>query len=227
MNMFFCCVKRKLVVAVAVVASLLVTGCAQNFTPITKQGSKGNGLNSHISDLNICQIFEREPEWFDAAVIMEDKFGTPIPMAMAIVKQESSFVHNARPIKRNAAGRGIGYKSTAYGYSQALTGTWDDFKKVAKRRVDRTDFADSLLFIGWYTSLSKQELNLPWRKAADHYLAYHEGRTGYRQKRHEGKTALLNIADKVAKQTSQYSKQLRGCRTALAKQSRLGQYAKN
>ena len=217
----------KLISLVGIVVVLTLTGCAQNFTPITKQNLAKTNSKSHISELSLCDIFKREPEWYTAAANMENKWGTPIPMAMAIVKQESSFIHNARPIRKNAAGRKIGFASSAYGYSQALDGTWADFKKVAGGRVDRTDFADSLQFIGWYTSLSKQELSLSWRKASEHYLAYHEGRTGYSRGRHEGKTALLNIADKVEKQAKVYQKQLKNCRSELEEQSRFSLYAKN
>ena len=42
-------------------------------------------------------------------------------------------------------------RSSAYGYAQALEGTWDDYRKDTGRRgADRDDFADSSDFIGWY-----------------------------------------------------------------------------
>ena len=75
--------------------------------------------------------------------------------------------------------------------------------------------------------LSKQELALSWKKVAEHYLAYHEGRGGFKRGRHEGKTALLNIADKVENQAKTYQNQLRSCeRTLKRKNGRFGLFAK-
>lgn len=164
---------------------------------------------------DICKIFEEHPNWYVDAVDMEEKWGTPISLAMSFVKYESAFVSNARPIKKDEKGNKIGYLSSAYGYAQALDGTWGDFKKITRRRVARTDFGDALQFIGWYTSLSNEELNFDYSDVYNHYLAYHEGRGGYARGRHKGKSFLLNYAKKVAKQAQIYEEQLAFCQSDL------------
>lgn len=48
---------------------------------------------------NLCDIFKEKPSWYDDAKDMEDEWGTPVHVAMAFIKQESSFIHDARPPK--------------------------------------------------------------------------------------------------------------------------------
>ena len=69
---------------VAVLGSVLLAGCA---TAPPKQQN------------NLCEIFREKSGWYDDAKDMEEKWGTPIHVAMAIIKQESSFRHDAKPPK--------------------------------------------------------------------------------------------------------------------------------
>ncbi len=69
---------------VCALAVLVLAGCST--TPPKQQN-------------NICDIFREKPSWYDDAVDMEEEWGTPIHVAMAFVKQESSFIHDARPPK--------------------------------------------------------------------------------------------------------------------------------
>ena len=48
---------------------------------------------------NLCEIFREKPDWYSDAKEMQDDWGTPIQVAMAFVKQESAFRHDARPPK--------------------------------------------------------------------------------------------------------------------------------
>ena len=51
---------------------------------------------------NLCQIFREKPEWHKAALKMNEKWGTPVHVVMAMMYQESSFVHDAQPPMRQA-----------------------------------------------------------------------------------------------------------------------------
>ncbi len=57
---------------------------------------------------------------------------------------------NARPARRLIFGLISGPRpSSAYGYSQALDGTWNDYLSENKKQfASRTDFSDSVDFIG-------------------------------------------------------------------------------
>ena len=62
---------------------------------------------------------------------------------MATIYTESSFRHNAKPPRKWYLGFIPGKRaSSAYGYSQALDGTWDRYQKETGRwGASRTDFA--------------------------------------------------------------------------------------
>jgi hypothetical protein len=132
---------------------------------------------------------------------------------MATIYQESKFVRNARTPHRFALGViPMGRQSSAYGYSQALDGTWDEYKRgpgkdYAKR--DRID--DATDFMGWYMDLSERELGIPKWDARNQYLAYHEGRSGYARGTYNDKSWLLRVADEVAARSDQYQIQLAAC----------------
>ena len=46
---------------------------------------------------NLCQIFREKPDWHKAALRMNERWGTPVHVVMAMMYQESSFVHDAQP----------------------------------------------------------------------------------------------------------------------------------
>lgn len=180
---------------------LLLAGCA---TPPPKDQS------------NICQMFRDNDDWYRDAKAMRKRWGTPISLAMAIVKFESSFVHDAQPPKEYMLGFiPWGRVSSAYGYSQALDGTWDEYQNATGDGGSRTNFGDALQFIGWYTHQSKSELGIPYTNAYQHYLAYHEGRGGYRRGTYNKKPALKKIARRVDTQAQRYRQQLLNCSKSL------------
>ena len=74
---------------------------------------------------------------------MEKTWGVPVHVPMAMMFQESSFRHNARPPRRKILGIIPGSRpSNARGYSQALTATWNDYQEeTGNRRASRTNFA--------------------------------------------------------------------------------------
>lgn len=167
---------------------------------------------------DVCRIFEQNEDWYEDAKDMRKRWGTPMSLAMAMVKHESSFVHDARPPKDYFLGIiPWGNISSAYGYSQALDGTWDDYQRATGDGGSRTDFGDSLQFIGWYTAASKRELGIPYSDAYSHYLAYHEGRGGYKKGSYKSKPGLKKVATRVNNLAKKYRAQLLRCTPALEK----------
>ena len=61
--------------------------------------------------------------------------------------------------KRNKIFKVIPYKrpSSSFGYSQAVKGTWRQYKKETNNPLaTRTRFKDSVDFIGWYTTKTEK-----------------------------------------------------------------------
>jgi len=165
---------------------------------------------------DLCEIFREKPGWYDDAVDMQDEWGTPIQISMAFIKQESSFRHDAKPPKDYLLGFiPWGRVSSAYGYAQAQDPAWEDFQKATGHGGSRTDFADSLMFIGWYTSETQRQLGVSKWDAYNQYLAYHEGRGGYKRKSYQAKPSLIRVARKVEQQAKDYGWQLKQCRQEL------------
>lgn len=187
--------------AVAGLVSLMLTGCA---TAPPKQQN------------NICEIFREKPSWYEDALAMQEQWGTPINVAMAFVKQESSFRHDAKPPKDYLLGFiPWGRVSSAYGYAQAQDPAWEDFQDATRTGGSRSNFDDSLMFIGWYTTETRRQLGISLWDPYNQYLAYHEGRGGYKRKTYNAKPSLKRVARKVEKQAKDYGWQLKQCRQEL------------
>jgi hypothetical protein len=184
----------------------LVSGCA-SYRP------------SNTTEL--CSIFEGNISWYKQAKTASKAWGTPIPVMMAIMQQESNFIDDARP----------GYKyflwviptgrvSSAYGYSQALNAVWGEYKKsTGNGGADRDDFDDAIDFIGWYTTGTQRMTGVSKWDAYGQYLAYHEGRGGYNRKSYNKKPWLLGVAKKVKRRAANYTSQFNSCEGDLDKRS--------
>ncbi len=166
---------------------------------------------------NACAVFEQRDglfnNWRRAAESTEREYGVPVPILMATIYTESGFRHNARPPRTKLLGF-IPWKrpTTAYGYSQALDGTWERYQRETGRwMARRSDFADAVQFIGWYHRESHRlngiALNDPYRL----YLAYHSGHRGYEKGSWRTHPHAQRGAKRTASMASLYSKQLRGC----------------
>ncbi len=166
---------------------------------------------------NVCRIFEDESDWFEEATMAEAKWGAPIPVMMAIMRRESSFRDDARPPRRWFLGFvPLGRPSSAYGYAQALDGTWEMYQDATGNNwADRDDFDDAIDFIGWYMSVSRQKLEFAPNDSYRHALAYHEGWTGYTKGSYKSKPAVKAYAQGVQTTAARYTKQLNNCRQHL------------
>ncbi len=166
---------------------------------------------------NICSIFYEKDDWYDDAADAQEQWGSPIPVMMAIMYQESRFVAKAKPPRKKIFGFIPGPRpSDAYGYSQAKKSTWKEYRKSAGRYgADRDDFADAIDFIGWYNYQSHKRSGISRSDTYRLYLAYHEGHGGYNRRSYKNKQWLTKVARKVQRRAGAYSSQLAGCEEKL------------
>jgi len=166
---------------------------------------------------NICAIFSEKDDWYEEAADSRDEWGSPIPVMMAIMHQESRFHAKAKPPRKKILGFIPGFRpSNAYGYSQALDSTWDGYKRSAGRYgADRDDFGDAIDFIGWYNYQSHKRSGISRSNTYGLYLAYHEGHGGYNRGTYRKKKWLMKVARKVERRAGTYQSQLVGCEEEL------------
>ena len=164
-----------------------------------------------------CSIFNERYLWYKYTKKTEQKWGTPIYLQLAIIKMESDFDWLAKP-QRQKIFKVIPYKrpSSSFGYSQAVKGTWAQYKKETNNKLaTRARFRDSVDFIGWYTDKTEKLLKISKKDVYRQYLAYHEGWGNYKNYKNNQKVIIL--AKKVTKQANEYRKQLKKCQKRLNK----------
>ncbi|MEM7074310.1 MAG: lytic transglycosylase [Pseudomonadota bacterium] len=166
---------------------------------------------------NACRIVAEKPQYLRALRASERRWGVPVPVLMATIYQESKFDSEARtPYRWTLGVIPMGRVSSAYGYSQALDGTWDEYKEDQnKRRARRNDIRDATDFMGWYMAESKVALGIPLTDARNQYLAYHEGRSGYARGSYKAKPWLMRVSGNVGERAKVYEAQLRSCSQPL------------
>ena len=166
---------------------------------------------------NSCSIFNERYLWYKHTKKVEQKWGTPIYIQLAIIKMESDFDWLAKP-PRHKIFKVIPYKrpSSSFGYSQAVKGTWEQYKKeTGNNLATRVRFKDSVDFIGWYTNKTESILKISKKDAFKQYLAYHEGWGNFKNYKQNNK--VIKLAKKVEKQSNLYKKQLLKCKNSLNK----------
>ena len=168
---------------------------------------------------DLCEIFYEKPDWYDAAAEMRDRWGVPIQIPMAIMYQESSFKHDAVPPRDYLLWIiPWGRVSSAYGYSQAKTPTWDDYEReTGNSWASRDSFADAIDFMGWFIDKSHRLNGVSKWDAYGLYLNYHEGWTGYKRQTYRSKAWLVRTAERVKLRAGTYGAQLRRCEDDLQK----------
>lgn len=168
---------------------------------------------------NACSVLQQRDGWGEALVKAQRKWHAPPSVVMAIIWRESSFRHDARPLKKTASLSPFSskYASSAYGYSQALNGTWKWYQdETGSHSADRGDFDDAVDFVGWYLNKTQHMTGLRKTDAFNQYLAYHEGQTGYNRGDWRRKSWLMNAASQVQNQADRYRAQLAVCPTQLS-----------
>jgi hypothetical protein len=158
---------------------------------------------SNVADA--CAILDEKSRWEDHVFDAARDWGISPGTILAFIRQESSFRHNARP--RDRKGKVL---SSAMGYSQALSGTWEDYRR-ARGGAKRKNFEDSADFIGWYLNQISKKTGIGKSDTRNLYLAYHEGPGGFTRRTYNAKPWLGEVASRVASQAAVYDGQLRRC----------------
>lgn len=181
----------------------------------------GCGVAPPKNTANICSIFRQYPKWYWEAKDSYKQWGVPINVSLAIIREESHFRSSARPSREKLFGFiPWKHKSTAYGYSQALDGTWADYQReTGDHSSDRDEFGDAVDFVGWYGYKAHKQLGIPRTNAYDLYLAYHEGMGGFSKKSYLKKPWLVRKARTVSRLSYQYKKQLSYCQNDIPRAS--------
>ena len=164
---------------------------------------------------NSCSIFNEKYLWYKHTKKVEKKWGTPIYVQLAIIKMESDFDWLAKPARQKIF-KIIPFKrpSSSFGYSQAVRGTWEQYKKeTGNKLATRVRFKDSVDFIGWYTNKTETILKISKKDAFKQYIAYHEGWGNF--KHYKKNKKVIGLANKVKKQSNIYKKQLTECKSSL------------
>lgn len=167
---------------------------------------------------NVCRIFRAQPQWYDYAREAEERWGTPIATQMAFVHYESSFQSHVRPPRTRLFGFIPWVRpSSAYGYAQAQDPAWQEYLDATGDGlfVQRTQLKHAFDFIGWYNHLSHVHLGIALTDTRQLYLAYHEGRTGFRRGSYRQKPDVSSLATRVASRAARYDRQLAECESKL------------
>ena len=187
----------------AIAASLLalgvLSGCASDSQPSNTE--------------NACAIFDDRPHWERAVVRAARKWNAPPEVTMAIIWKESSFEQHAQPPQQYALGFiPVGRASSAYGFSQAIDGTWDWYRReTGNSGADRDDFEDSVDFVGWYMNKTRVMNGVALNDAYNQYIAYHEGHTGYRRGDWRNKAWLRKVASDVHRKAGEFQRHIAAC----------------
>lgn len=182
-----------------ILAVILLASCAGRPTPAQVD--------------NACWLLNDHPAYRRATQHAERKWGVPIGVQLAIIRQESSFNRHARPPRRHILWV-IPWRrvSSARGYTQALDGTWKQYQsETGHHWASRSSIHAATDFVGWYANRANRRAGIPKSDARDLYLAYYEGIGGYLARSYSSKAWLVAVADKVAYRANRYDRQLRSC----------------
>lgn len=170
---------------------------------------------SRVND--VCAIFDEKPDWLEDAQSSYAKWGVPVPIQLAVIRQESGFEADSRPPRGTFLWIFPGARpSSAFGYGQILDSTWDRYVETSGSFFsDRDDFADVTDFIGWYGAVGERKYGIPKTDPFAFYLAYHEGHAGYVRGSYKRNAKLLATASRVANLSRQYQRQLDACQPEI------------
>ena len=166
---------------------------------------------------NACKIFGEKYLWYKHAKKSSEVYGAPIHIILAFVNKESSFNRWAKP-KRKKLFKVIPYKrpSSSFGYSQAVTKTWELYKTETNNPLAlRTRFKDSVMFIGWYMKKTNKINKIPLNDSYRQYLNYYLGWGNYAKKIYKTDKKSIIYAKSVQKKSKIYKNQLKEWQKSL------------
>lgn len=136
---------------------------------------------------NIHEVLTERPDWYRALRDLK----TPKHVVLGTIAGESGFDRTATPgVRLWPPGLEFSTKpfpglhweklSSGYGFSGAINGTWDLFKRATNRpNASRTDFGDSATFVDWYMQITHRRFGVPLSNVREQYLAYYMGWDDY------------------------------------------------
>lgn len=167
---------------------------------------------------DVCAVFSQKSGWTGGwrrdVNNASQRYGIPAHVIMATIRMESGFDSRARPRRKKILGFIPGKRlSSAYGYSQALDGTWLQYQRETGRHAARrTSFSDAADFVGWYHGKSATTLGIPRHDTYNLYLAYYSGHGGYARGSWRNNASIQNYARRTASMAQTYSAQMQSCR---------------
>ncbi|MEX0971023.1 MAG: lytic transglycosylase [Paracoccaceae bacterium] len=177
-------------------------------------GSCVNRNEAPSQQNNICAILDQRPGWLNDLNRAHANWGVHPGDVMAIIWKESSFRARARTRRTFSLGSiPTGHISSAFGYSQALDGTWEWYQDETNAGgARRQSFRDAVDFIGWYMNETRARNTIGLTDMENQYYAYHEGHTGFAHGSYRHKSWLPPVARQVQRQADLYRSQLPNCR---------------
>lgn len=166
---------------------------------------------------NACAVFDQRDgffnNWRSATEASSREYGVPVPILMATIYTESGFRSNARPPRTKLLGFIPWTRaSSAYGYSQALEGTWERYQRETGRGgARRGDFSDAVRFIAWYHRQSHEKNGIALNDPYNLYLAYYSGHEGYKRGNWRSSSTAQAGAKRFSDMSYTYARQLQTC----------------
>lgn len=177
----------------------------------------GGCASTPIRTSNACAVLDQKngffTNWERSAKKAEREYGIPVPVILATMYTESGFRHNARPPRKKLMGF-IPWKrqSSAYGYAQALDGTWDRYRReTGHGSARRTNFEDAAQFIGWYHRESVRKNGVSPTDTYSLYLNYYLGHGGYAKGSGRNNSTAVRGAQRAQQIAQKYDSQLQQC----------------
>ncbi|MFT6834693.1 MAG: hypothetical protein ACJA0H_000725 [Francisellaceae bacterium] len=180
-------------------AILFLSGCAT---------SPPNNIN------NACSIVQQYPSWYYDAEKSYKKWGVPVNTQLAIIYKESSFKADVKPPRKKLLGFiPWSHITTASGYSQAVDGTWDMYKKATGNSgASRSSFEDSVDFIGWYGNYISKRTGVSKSDTYMIYMAYYLGPGAVRSGSYKRNKMAKEVSGVAQKWANKYASQLKTCK---------------
>lgn len=179
------------------------------FTPVSCSLISKNKMSQD----DACSIIENKRSWKRAVLKVEQKWQISPGMQLSFILTESNFRPRAKTPKKYFLGFfPTGRLSSAFGYAQAIDSTWEKYQEDTNNRFSsRTNFADSVNFIGWYANETNYKLAIKKSDVFNQYLAYHQGHRGYKSGAYKAKKNLIDVAKRTEKNAFKFNSQLKSC----------------
>ena len=167
-----------------------------------------------MSQSDACSILDAKRSWKRAINKTTQRWNVSPGLQLSFILTESNFRPRAKTDRTYIFGfLPSGRLSSAYGYAQAIDATWETYQRKSGNRLSsRTDFADSVDFIGWYTNETTKKLNIPKSDVFNQYLAYHQGHAGFKRGHYKKKPNLISVAKRTQLNAKKFNQQLKNCR---------------